>query len=361
MDERDPEKLPKPPREQTDDSLKVERDRVDARVSERREAVEETADAVLRKARDRSDALVQTARDDADAHASRGAAAEQARTQADKIVEEARTSADAVLAYERAENRRYLADFLAAEREATDEHLVGERHHADLSIAASDRLLGIVSHDLRSLLGGLSLNDGLLLRQAPEGAGGDMLRKIAATNQRLIARMTRLVSDLMDITAIEAGKLALQREPVEVADILSDTIEAFEPSAAAKGITLIVDAGDLPHSLWLDGGRVLQILANLVSNAIKFTPSQGRITIRMHAQGTTNTGIGIPEAALPAVFEAFSQVNPDSRGLGLGLHIAKHLVEAHGGRIWVESTVGSGSTFTFTLPVATADERAQAA
>jgi signal transduction histidine kinase len=327
------------------------------------------ADEVLRVARERADALVQTVRDDADAQPAVASddCADRERTQADSLVEDARASADAVLAYERAEHRRYLADFLAAEREATDEHLIGEQFHADTSIAARDRLLAIVSHDLRSMLGGLSLNAGLLLRQAPEGDAGDMLRKIAATNQRLIARMTRLISDLLDITAIEKGKLALVREPVKLADVLSDTIEAFEPSAAAKGITLAVDTGALPHPVWLDGGRILQVLANLVSNAIKFTPAQGRIAIRMHARGQAirvavcDTGIGIPETAMPAVFEPFFQVNQDSRGLGLGLHIAKHLVEAHGGRIWVESTVGSGSTFTFTLPVVTAEERAQAA
>jgi len=110
----------------------------------------------------------------------------------------------------------------------------------------------------------------------------------------------------------------------------------------------------------LDGGRILQVLANLVSNAIKFTPAGGRVSIRVVADrndiqfSVSDTGIGIPDQALSAVFERFRQLSKDRRGLGLGLHISKCIVEAHGGRMWAESVVGVGSTFHFVLPASPA-------
>jgi signal transduction histidine kinase len=106
----------------------------------------------------------------------------------------------------------------------------------------------------------------------------------------------------------------------------------------------------------MDGGRVLQVLANLVSNAIKFTPAAGRVSIRVRAEqneilfSVSDTGIGIPSAELRRVFERFRQISKDRRGLGLGLHISKSIIEAHGGRVWVESEVGTGSAFHFALP-----------
>jgi signal transduction histidine kinase len=215
----------------------------------------------------------------------------------------------------------------------------------------------VVSHDLRSLLGGLSLNAGLIVIQAPEGAGGDDMRRHAATSQRIVARMSRLLNDLLDIVSMEAGNLALLPEQVEVGEIVRETVAAFEEIAAKKRIKIgIVAAPERLHAR-LDGGRVLQVLANLVSNALKFTPADGRVAI--HVEGgeheirfsVSDTGVGIPESALPGVFDRFRQVARDRRGLGLGLHISKGIVEAHGGSMWVESTVGVGSTFHFALPM----------
>lgn len=362
MRERDVDSTGRPKRDQTDESLRVERDKADARVTEKRDAVEEEADEVVRIARRRADEVVQAARDDADRErgaqaADTEASAERERTRADVVLEQERSSADAVLQDERAERKRYLADFLAVEREATDKDLIGERAHADTVIAARDEFLATVSHDLRSLLGGLSLNAEVLLDLAPAGADGDILRRHAAMSQRMVSRMNRLINDLLDVTSIEEGKLALLPEQVEISELLRDTLEAFHPIAAAKRITLGADAEGLPLQARLDGGRILQVLANLVSNAIKFTPAEGRISIRIRAErnelqfSVSDTGIGIPEDALQAVFDRFRQVSKDRRGLGLGLHISKFIVEAHGGRVWAESKLGAGSTFHFTLPV----------
>jgi signal transduction histidine kinase len=192
--------------------------------------------------------------------------------------------------------------------------------------------------------------------KAPTGAAGDLTRKCTTTSQRLVARMSRLVNDLLDVTSIEAGKVALLIEESDVADILRDTLEAFEPLAAAKGVSLSAEAG-LPRCVGhFDSGRILEVLANLVSNALKFTPSGGRVSIRVAREGNellfavNDTGVGIPEDALERVFEKFKQVAKDRRGLGLGLYISKGLVEAHGGRMWGESQLGAGSTFHFAIP-----------
>jgi signal transduction histidine kinase len=346
-------------REQTDNSLKVERDEADAAVVTKNEELEEAANAVVQLARDRADAIVKTARTSADDLVAEGlavAASAGKRTRADARLEHERLTADAVLAYERAERKRYLADFLAVEREATDEDLTGERAHADVLIAARDEFLATVSHDLRSLLGGLALNAGLLLKHAPEGEQGEQLRRYAGTSQRLVGRMNRLVNDLLDMASIEAGKLALLPEEIDVAQILRDTVEAFAPIASAKRITLDAEPAMRPLHARVDGDRILQVLANLVSNAIKFTRTGGRVSIRIGIEKSelhftvSDTGIGIPDDALVSVFERFRRFSDEHRGLGLGLHISKFLVEAHGGRLWVESKLGKGSTFHFALP-----------
>jgi signal transduction histidine kinase len=361
MKESETEKTVDPKRHQTDESLRLERDKVDLDLAKELEAVEQEADQVVRSARQLADDVVQTARDVVDReHPAQSIAAEAAielaRTRADVALEDKRTSADAALHHEREERKRYLSDFLAVEREATDKDLVGERAHADAVIATRDEFLATVSHDLRSLLCGLSLNAELLVKHAPQGADGEKIRRHATTSHKMVTQMNRLVNDLLDIASIESGKLALLPEQVEVGKIVSDTVAAFEPIAAAKHITLDADLNSLPLHAGLDGGRILQVLANLVSNAIKFTPAGGRISIRTRARNgqvefaVTDTGIGIPEGSLQEIFERFRQISKDRRGLGLGLHISKSIVEAHGGRMWAESTLTAGSTFHFTLP-----------
>jgi signal transduction histidine kinase len=347
-------------REQTDESLRVERDKADTRIATTKTAREDEADLVLRDARDLADQVVQDARDQADLtpprSAATGAAVDRERVRADALLEDKRSNADAELEEQRAQRARYLADFLAVEREATDEDLVRERDHADRLVSTRDEFLANVSHDIRSLLGALGLNTALLLKHAPEGPGGDRMRKYAVANQRLTARMNRMVNDLLDVTSIDGGRISLLIERVELDKILRDTVEAFEPMASAKGIELDAVAAVTPLHAHMDRGRILQVLANLVSNAIKFTPATGRVSIRVRAEGNeilfsvSDTGIGIPSAELERIFERFRQISKDRRGLGLGLHISKSIIEAHGGRVWVESEPGVGSAFHFVLP-----------
>jgi signal transduction histidine kinase len=339
--------------------LRVEREKSDATAAEEHVALEAEADEVVRVARERADQVVQTARDKADREYPRSTAAEEAaqrdRNRADLVLEQERSNADARLERDRAERRRYLADFLAVERDATDEDLRGERDTADTLMATKDDFFATVSHDLRSLLAALALNAQLLATHAPEGEAGDKMRKHAGTSQRLVARMNRLVNDLLDVASIEAGKLSLVPAQVEVAHIIRDTLEAFEPIAAAKRISL--EAGETePLHARIDADRILQVLANLVSNAIKFTASEGRVRIVVSKEknelhfAVSDTGTGIPEHELLVVFERFHQVSKDRRGLGLGLYISKCIVEAHGGRMWAESKLGAGSTFHVVLP-----------
>ena len=158
---------------------------------------------------------------------------------------------------------------------------------------------------------------------------------------------------------METGHLTIEAKP-ESADVLvSDTIEMLRPLASGSSIVMEanVDA-DLPPVL-ADAARIQQVLSNLVGNAVKFTPRQGRISVsanRLDREvrfAVIDTGPGIPPEQVPHIFGRFWQAkSSDRRGIGLGLAIAKGIVEAHNGRIWVESQVGVGSTFYFTLPIA---------
>jgi signal transduction histidine kinase len=348
-----------PHREQTDESLRNEREKSDTASSEKQREIEAQADAVVQVARERADEVLQAARDEADREepsVKPDPASERERGRADIILARERAKADAALERERAQRRKYFELFLANEREATDANLLEERVDADTIVATRDDFLANVSHDLRSLLAGLSLSAQLLLDKAAPGAPGDQTRKYASTSQRLVARMSRLVNDLLDVASIEAGRVALLIEESDAADILRDTLEAFEPLAAAKGVSLSVEVELRPCIGRFDSGRILEVLANLVSNALKFTTSGGRVSIRVAHEGNDlrfavkDTGIGIAEDALQGVFEKFKQVAKDRRGLGLGLYISKGIVEAHGGRMWGESRLGAGSTFHFVIP-----------
>jgi signal transduction histidine kinase len=179
--------------------------------------------------------------------------------------------------------------------------------------------------------------------------------------QRAGERMNRLIQDLLDVKRMESGNLAVERMPVSPAALLSEGTESLRPIASAAGLTLKLDVpAELP-AVPADRHRVHQVLSNLVGNAIKFTPRGGAIVVRGEdAPGeilvaVEDSGAGIPAEQLPHIFSQFWQgARTDRRGIGLGLAIAKGIVEAHGGRIWVESTLGAGSTFFFTLPKAPA-------
>jgi PAS domain S-box-containing protein len=221
---------------------------------------------------------------------------------------------------------------------------------------AREDVLAIVSHDLRSPLTALLMRARLL--QSEDGhVGGPQAEKAVGTIVRTAERMERLIGDMLDLAKIQAGQLEIHGEPVEVAGLVREVLETFGPLAERKHARL---EGTAPGGLRACGhrNRLLEVLSNLVDNAIKFTREGGSVTVRVERSGSdvlvsvADTGPGIPEDELPHVWERFWKSGKKKGGLGLGLSIAKGLVEAHGGRIWVDSEPGKGATFRFTVPQA---------
>ena len=224
---------------------------------------------------------------------------------------------------------------------------------AEAGIAAREQVLKIVSHDLRNPLHTISMCASLLLDlPMPREKQAEHLERIRRAGER----MNRLVQDLLDIAKLEAGRVAISPRPIEVAPLMREAQGMLTPLAAERELRLDVHVADGLQPVMADEGRVLQVVSNLVGNAVKFTPPGGTITIRADdAPGgvrfsVSDTGVGMTTEQLSKLFGQFWQANPaDRRGIGLGLSIAKGIVEAHDGRIWVESQPGAGTTFHFTL------------
>jgi signal transduction histidine kinase len=260
--------------------------------------------------------------------------------------------------------RQYTADDLAlAEEVARRAALAVDNarlyHEAELATRARDQMLSIVAHDLRNPLGTMLMVSELLEETLPADSPS---RRHVGMMRRAGKQMNRLIQDLLDVKRIEHGSLTVEPRPVAAAPLLTDAAEMLRSLAAARTLELVVDAPEELSMVLADTVRIQQVISNLVGNAIKFTPQGGRITLR-GLQGenevrvaVTDTGPGIAADQLPHVFGHFWQGSrADNRGIGLGLVIAKGIVEAHTGRIWVESTVGAGSSFYFTLPKHTSD------
>ncbi len=226
-------------------------------------------------------------------------------------------------------------------------------------------LISAVSHDLRTPLASIqamvdSINDGVVTDQ-------QTIRRYLRATQSEVENLSQLITDLFELSQLGSGVLELHMETASLQDLLSDTLESMTPQAAARGVQLTgAIEGELPPVV-MDARRVQRVLFNLIQNSIRHTPQDGTICIRARDAGpdvqveVIDTGEGIPAQELPRLFERFYR--PDrsrsrsSGGAGLGLSIAKGIVEAHGGRIWVESTVGKGSTFGFALPKAESGTR----
>jgi signal transduction histidine kinase len=204
---------------------------------------------------------------------------------------------------------------------------------------------------LRDLLSGIVLSAALLPDSAAEPNG---------TKQRIeryAARMNRLIGDLVDVASIDAGQLKVVPVLADWSALIEEVAALFQPSASAQGVTLETALAERPLSLRFDHDRMLQVLANIIANSLKFTPRGGRVRVEAE-RGTDelrcavhDTGSGIPAHMLEAIFQRFWQRSNDRRGVGLGLYITQCIVEAHGGRIWAESTEGVGSTLRFTVPI----------
>ena len=228
---------------------------------------------------------------------------------------------------------------------------------ADEAVNHRDAAMGMVSHELRNMLHSIVLNAALLGERA---AASDATGHAAVITKRIrncTQRMNRLIDDLVDVVSLDAGKMAIKPVRGDAFTSLLDAVEAASAGAAAKELTLSCSTAPTVLTARFDRARINQVFANLLGNAIKFTPAGGSITVSAVSDGKDvtctirDTGPGIPAEMIDSIFTRFTQVVANAHdGLGLGLHIAKCIVESHGGRIWVESQLGQGCAFHFTIP-----------
>ncbi len=226
------------------------------------------------------------------------------------------------------------------------------------ALESRDEVYRIVAHDLRNPLSTMGLALQLMERQVTKKDLAPAFSRQLKTQRLCIAQMNRLIQDLLDAARLEGGQLSMSRGLHMPEMIVASAFDQHRIQADDRGVTLTshVDQG-LPR---IDGDarRIDQVLGNLISNALKFTPEQGRIEIAARADdrnfvcfSVTDTGQGIRQEDLPHLFDRFWQSDDSDRGgAGLGLAICKGIVDAHGGRIWVDSTLGEGTTFYFTIP-----------
>lgn len=226
------------------------------------------------------------------------------------------------------------------------------------AVAARDEVLGVVAHDLRNPLSTILMQAQLLERPEPDVERRDPTARLVIT--RSAKRLNSLIQDLLDVATIEAGQLTVEHEPVSVPQLARDVVESQSPLADAAKLQLHVDIGDDVPDIRGDRNRLLRVFDNLISNAIKFTPEGGRVAVSADVKdgdvvfAIADTGSGIEPENLAHIFDRFWQAATRARrlGAGLGLPITKGIVEAHAGRIWVESVLGQGSKFFFSIPVA---------
>ena len=303
---------PQSERDQTNESLQRERNTTDQALAANRKRNQDMPDDVVGRSRELAD-------EDLDA----------AREKADKIL-----------------------------REKTDQNLLAERTRSDGAVSQRDDFMGVISHELGNLLVCIANHAKFLAMQASDSDEG---RRTLAGMDRIkhyVAHMHMLLEDLVDVASIEAGKLAVHPQPGDVAEMISEAIAPFSHAALEKGISLEFETGGKMLPGIFDRERMLQVIANLIANAMRFTPCAGTISLQAEQVGddlrisVLDTGEGIAEDMREAIFERFGQAGGnDHGGLGLGLYICKSIVEAQGGRIWAESNpAGTGSTFHFTIP-----------
>lgn len=220
-------------------------------------------------------------------------------------------------------------------------------------------LISEMVHELRQPLGAIMATSSLLLRpNLPEDKRGDLVRTV----QRETDRLNTMTTDFLDMARLESGRMRFKRDPFDLAELVTECVEVVRPQAAGRQITIYVTLEPTLETLNSDRGKLKQVLLNLLTNAVKYNHEQGAITVasavtadnKFARLSVTDTGKGIPPEALKNMFQKFYRV-PDSEGYatgtGLGLAVAKKIVEVLGGEMKVESEVGVGSTFWFTQPL----------
>ncbi|MFB3896513.1 MAG: ATP-binding protein [bacterium] len=217
-----------------------------------------------------------------------------------------------------------------------------------------------VSHELRTPLTAIKGSVGLMA----EGRTGPMTpvqQEMITLVRRNTDRLARMIDDLLELTRAEAGRMRVEPQYHDFKDITKEVLDLFKQQATIQKLTLKAELQPKLSKIYVDRDKILQVLINLVGNAVKFTPEDGTITIQASETKefwqviVQDTGIGMPEEELPKIFDAYHQVRHPQRenvfkGFGLGLPITKRIIDAHDGKIWVKSQIGKGSTFTFRIP-----------
>jgi signal transduction histidine kinase len=381
-------------REKTDKSLEDEREKTDEYLEDTSQTVEDKTSATIRLNRLAADQNRDTDRAKADVkndHRLDVAGLHQSSSDDQGLIQERQRSDKAQAAERKREDRartqerfqkRVIAEaLLEQERKETDSNLLDERDQIDLAsewtanllsdersshdltkaaLVTRDQYLAIVSHDLKQPLIAISIGARLLRRDlSAETPDPARLRGNLDLIERSAANMDRMISALLDVERMAHDKLVLTPERVDLHVVLQECLDLSAPAVSTKSFSMTLRIGPEPIFAQADHDRILQVLSNLIGNALKFTPPGGAIELAARKQegfaeiSVTDNGPGIAEAQQDHIFDRFSQLKlNDRRGLGLGLFIAKWIVEAHKGRIWVSSKVGKGSTFSFTLPLA---------
>jgi signal transduction histidine kinase len=368
-------------RVKTDEKLAREREDTDEELREKVEKPEAETDETLRRTRREVDRALESAEQDAAREAAAptdaAEALEQTHATAREALEAERAKAQAAVAQvaekaqeavsvererveeatarEREERKGAFLEVLAQERRETDEALGLERASSDLLVSNRDEILAMISHDLRNVINAIALKAGILQKSLSGKASADE-KRLTESIRKSCKVLSRWAGDLVDISSLNTGALGLEREACAPADIVDEAVEAFRAKAEEKGLELSVDVGDRGLSLRCDRDRVVQVLANLLDNAIKFTPPSGAITVRVErAEGqvrfsVSDTGPGIADADRDKIFDQHWHIGRmKGGGTGLGLYICRRVIQSHGGELWVESEAGQGSTFFFTL------------
>jgi len=261
--------------------------------------------------------------------------------------------------------RKRAEDQLRAMRENYTRELELRNREVERANQLKSEFLASMSHELRTPLHTV-IGFAELLGEELEGPLNDKQKRFVGHIHKDSMHLLELINDVLDLSRIEAGRLRIHRETFDVASCIEETLASIRPAAAAKSITVESDI-TVSEAIVADRMRFKQILYNLLSNAVKFTSERGQIRLEARLRdgfaeiSVADSGIGIPPDQIDAIFDKFYQVGSTTKGVregtGLGLAITKALIEEHGGRIRVNSEIGKGSQFTFTIAVGQTDEK----
>jgi signal transduction histidine kinase len=261
--------------------------------------------------------------------------------------------------YSQREAPGWGADGLPTQTARADVALGGRGLRTAVVLAAKQEenlqanVLGMVTHDLRNPLLIIALNAQCIAEQSREPS----IREQAEEVTHAAKHMARLLADLLDITGIESGIFRITKRSQDVGDLMDEILRSYRPLFASRGLNLLGERLTAPVVASFDRDRIMQVMSNLLGNAMKFLPPNGTIALSLEPRVAEvefvlrDNGPGMAATKLAHIFERFFQIDSSARrGLGLGLYICDKIVAAHGGRIWVESELGKGTTFRFTVP-----------